>query len=41
MECHVGADKLATFFKLIRLDTHVGTSASSLRSQMNNMEKLS
>jgi len=40
MECHVGADKLATFFKLIRLDTHVGTSASSLRSQMNNMEKL-
>ena len=40
MECHVGADKLAKFFKLIRIGTHVGTSASALRNQMNNMEKL-
>ena len=40
MECHVGADKLAKFFKLIRIGTHVGTSASAMRNQMNNMEKL-
>ena len=40
MGCHVGADKLATFFQLIRIDTHVGTSASAMRNQMNNMEKL-
>lgn len=40
MECHVGADKLSHFFKLIRLDAHVGTSASALRKQMNQMEKL-
>lgn len=38
--CHVGADKLAIFFQLIRIDTHVGTSASAMRNQMNNMEKL-
>ena len=40
MGCHVGADKLATFFQLIRIDTHVGTSASAMRNQINNMEKL-
>lgn len=40
MGCHVGADKLATFFQLIRIDAHVGTSASAMRNQMNNMEKL-
>jgi Family of unknown function (DUF6399) len=40
MECHVGADKLAKFFKLIRMDTHVGTSPSAVRNQLNNMEEL-
>jgi hypothetical protein len=40
MECHVGADKLSHFFKLIRLDAHVGTSASALRTQLGQMEKL-
>ena len=40
MECHVGADKLATFFKLIRINTHVGTSASALRHQLHQMEAL-
>jgi hypothetical protein len=40
MECHVGADKLAKFFKLIRMDTHVGTSPSVVRNQLNSMEEL-
>jgi hypothetical protein len=40
MECHVGADKLSRFFKLIRIDTHVGVSASALRQQLNQMESL-
>ena len=40
MECHVGADKLAKFFKLIRINTHIGTSASAIRNQMNNIENI-
>lgn len=40
MECHVGADKLAKFFTLIRINTHVGTSASATRNQMNNIENI-
>jgi hypothetical protein len=40
MECHVGADKLSQFFKLIRINTPVGTSASVLRKQLNSMESL-
>jgi len=40
MECHVGADKLAKFFKLIRMDTHVGTSPSTIRKQLNKIEEL-
>lgn len=40
MECHVGADKLARFFRLIRIDTHVGVSPSALRQQLNQMETL-
>lgn len=40
MECHVGADKLSRFFKLIRLDTHVGTSPSAIRQQLQRMESL-
>jgi methionine synthase I (cobalamin-dependent) len=40
MECHVGADKLSQFFKLIRIDTHVGVSPSALRQQLSHMESL-
>ena len=40
MECHVGADKLSRFFKLIRIDTHVGVSPSALRQQLSHMESL-
>jgi hypothetical protein len=40
MQCHVGADKLAQFFKLIRIDTHVGISPSALNRQLNQMESL-
>jgi hypothetical protein len=40
MECHVGADKMSRFFKLIRIDTHVGVSASALRQQLSQMESL-
>ena len=40
MECHVGADKLSRFFKLIRIDTHVGISSSALRQQLSQMESL-
>ena len=40
MECHVGADKLSRFFKLIRIDTHVGISSSALRQQLSRMESL-
>lgn len=40
MECHVGADKLSRFFKLIRIDTHVGVSPSALRQQLIEMENL-
>jgi len=36
----VGADTLSRFFKLIRIDTHVGISASALRTQMQLMETL-
>ena len=40
LECHVGADKLSRFFKLIRIDTHVGVSPSALRQQLSRMENL-
>lgn len=40
MESHVGADKLSRFFKLIRIDTHVGISPSALRQQLSRMESL-
>jgi len=40
LECHVGADKLAHFFKLIRINTHVGVSPSVLRQQMSHIETL-
>jgi hypothetical protein len=40
IKCHVSADKLVTFFKLIHLNTHVSTSTSAIRNQMNSMDKL-
>lgn len=36
----VGAETLSQFFKMIRIDTHVGVSPSALRTQMNKMEEL-
>ena len=36
----VGADTLSQFFKMVRVDTHVGVSPSALRTQLNNMERL-
>jgi len=38
--CNVGADKRSNFFKLIRIDTHIGISASALRTKLNKMEDL-
>ena len=40
LECGVGGDKLSRFFKLIRIDTHVGVSPSALRLQLKQMEVL-
>ena len=40
LECGVGGDKLSRFFKLIRVDTHVGVSPSALRQQLNQRELL-
>ena len=40
MECHVGADKLSQFFKLIRINTHVGSSPTALHQQLSRMESL-
>lgn len=36
---HVGADQLSEFFRLIRIDTHVGVSASALRQRMRDLEQ--
>lgn len=35
---HVGADQLSEFFRLIRIDSHVGLSASALRQMMRGLE---
>ncbi len=40
LESGVGADKLSDFFKMIRLHTPIGVSASSLRTQLSEMERL-
>ena len=40
LKAGVGADTLSLFFKIIRVNTHVGVSASALRTQMNKMEIL-
>ena len=36
----VGMDTLSQFFKMIRINTHVGVSPSALRTQVNKMEIL-
>ncbi|MDQ7090418.1 MAG: hypothetical protein Q9M50_07205 [Methylococcales bacterium] len=36
----VGAETLSLFFKMIRIDTHVGVSPDALRTQINKMEVL-
>jgi hypothetical protein len=35
---NIGAEKLAASFKVIRLDTHVGSSASALGARLRQME---
>ena len=35
---NIGAEKLAAFFQVIRLDTHVGASASALGARLRQME---
>lgn len=37
---HVGADALSDFFKMIRIDTHVGVSPGAMLSQLKRMEEL-
>jgi hypothetical protein len=37
---HAGAEHLSSFFKLIRVDRHVGVSPSVLRTQLQKMETL-
>lgn len=40
LKAGVGADTLSLFFKMIRIDTHVGISPAALRTQINKMERL-
>ena len=40
LKAGVGADTLSLFFKMIRIDTHVGVSPDALRTQINKMEVL-
>ena len=37
---HVGADALSDFFKMIRINTHVGVSAGAVLSQLQRMEEV-
>lgn len=37
---HVGADALSDFFKMIRINTHVGVSPSAILNQLQQMEEL-
>lgn len=37
---HVGADALSDFFKMIRINTHVGVSPGATLSQLKRMEEL-
>lgn len=38
VEHGVGADKLSRFFKMLRLDTHIGVSPSALHAQLNELQ---
>jgi hypothetical protein len=40
LQGHVGADRLEEFFRLLRLETHIGISATTLRRRLNQMEAL-
>jgi hypothetical protein len=40
LKASVGANTLSLFFKMVRIDTHVGVSVSALRVQINQMETL-
>ncbi|MDQ7090948.1 MAG: hypothetical protein Q9M50_09945 [Methylococcales bacterium] len=40
LKAGVGAETLSLFFKMIRIDTHVGVSPDALRTQINKMEVL-
>ena len=37
---HIGAEQLSEFFRLIRIDTHVGVSPNALRIRLRQMESL-
>ena len=37
---HIGADALSDFFKMIRINTHVGVSPSAMLTQLKRMEEL-
>ena len=37
---HVGADALSDFFKMIRINTHVGVSPNAMLNQLKRMEEL-
>lgn len=40
LNCNIGAEQLSTFFERIRINTHVGISPSSLRTQLRQMEQI-
>jgi hypothetical protein len=40
MQGHAGADALSDFFKMIRIDTHVGVSPGAVLRQLKRMEEL-
>lgn len=40
LQHHVGAEALSDFFKLIRIDDHVGVSSNAIRNQLSEMKKL-
>jgi len=40
LQRNVGAEHLSAFFKLVRVDTHVGVSPSALLTQLQTMEAL-
>jgi hypothetical protein len=40
LKAGVGANTLSLFFKMVRIDTHVGVSVSALQVQINQMETL-